>query len=187
MVDALQLQYWIEQAALFDNEEAYEKVFLHFNNNLYRLAFSFVRDEQVAEEIISDTFINLWKNRVKLLEIENLKVYLYISVKNLCIRHLSRNKSRIDFGFDDVFLEHAASTSHTPESLMVSEEMLKSLERAIENLPPKCRLIFKMVREDGLKYKEIAQILNISVKTIDAQMAIATKRVVQSLGCLIRE
>lgn len=187
MEDELQLQYWVEQVALFSDEVAYEKIFLHFNDRLYHIAFSFVKDEQVAEEVVSDTFINLWRNRIRLLEIENLKVYLYVSVKNLSIKYLSRNKPRIDFSLNDILLEHVADTSQNPEDLMVSKEMFKSIHTAIENLPPKCRLIFKLVREDGLKYKEIAQILNISVKTIDAQMAIAGKRVIQSLSFLIRK
>ena len=187
MQDELQLQYCIEQVALFNDQVAYEKIFLHFNNGLYHLAFSFVKDEQVAEEIVSDTFINLWSNRMRLLEIENLKVYLYVSVKNLSIRHLSRSKPQAGFGLNDLLLQHVAGTARTPEELMVSKEVLKQIEAAIEALPPKCRLIFKLVREDGLKYKEIAQILNISVKTINAQMAIAGKRIVQSLAFVIKK
>lgn len=74
-----------------------------------------------------------------------------------------------------------------PEDILVSKAMLQSLHAAIDELPPKCKLIFKLVREDGLRYKEIAQILNISVKTIDAQMAIATKRIVQSLSLIIQK
>ncbi|MFT3749717.1 MAG: sigma-70 family RNA polymerase sigma factor [Agriterribacter sp.] len=70
---------------------------------------------------------------------------------------------------------------------MVSKEVLKYIHQAVENLPPKCRLIFKLVREDGLKYKEIAQVLNISVKTIDAQMAIAAKKITQSLSFLLEK
>ena len=187
MQNELQLQYWVEQVALFNDQAAYEKIFLHFNDGLYHLAFSFVKDEQVAEEIISDTFINLWRNRMRLLEIENLKVYLYVSVKNLSIKYLSRNKLRVDFDLNDIILQHVAATSQNPEDLMVSKEVLKSIHMAIDNLPPKCRLIFKLVREDGLKYKEIAQILNLYVKTIDAQMAIAGKRIVQSLSFLIHK
>lgn len=187
MSDALQLQYWIEQVALFDDQAAYEKIFLHYNDGLYRFAFSFVKDRQVAEEVISDVFISLWGNRLKLPEIENLKVYLYISVKNRCIKYLSRNKSRLYFSIDDLFLQHVAGTARSPEEMMVSQEILRSIEAAIDALPPKCKVIFRMVREDGLKYKDIAQILNISVKTIDAQMAIATKRIVESLRFLVEK
>lgn len=187
MPNELNIQYWVERVALFNDHMAYEKIFLHFNDGLYHLAFSFVKNEQIAEEIVSDAFINLWRNRLKLLEIENLKVYLYVSVKNLSIRHLSQNRSRVDFGLDDLQLQQVAGTTCTPEDLMVSKEVLNSIHGAIENLPARCKLIFKMARVDGLKYKEISQILNISIKTIDAQMAIATKRILQTINILLRK
>ena len=187
MQDELQIKYWTERVALFNDEAAYEKLFVHFNDALFNLAVCFVKDEAVAEEIVSDTFINLWRNRSRLPEIENLKVYLYVSVTNLCIKHLTRNKQLADFNLNDLHLEKVAATSRSPEEMMVSKEMLKYIQEAIENLPPRCRLIFKLVREDGLKYREIAQILNISIKTIDAQMAIAAKKVMQSLSFLLKK
>lgn len=187
MQNELQIQYWVEQVALFNDQAAYEKIFLHFYDGLYTLARSFVKDEQIAEEIVSDSFINLWKNRMRLLEIENLKVYLYVSVKNLSIRFLSRNRSQPDFSLNDIFLPQMADSCLNPEDILISKSMLATLRKTIEELPPRCKLIFKLVREDGLKYKEIAQILNLSVKTIDAQMAIATKRIVQSLSLTIKK
>lgn len=187
MQNELQIQYWIERIALFNDEDAYEKMFFHYNDALFNLAVCFVKEEAVAEEIVSDTFINIWRNRSRLPEIENLKIYLYVSVKNFCIKHLTRNKQVNDFSMDDLLLENVAATSRSPEDLMVSKEVLKYLHQAVENLPPKCRLIFKLVREDGLKYKEIAQLLNISIKTIDAQMAIAAKKITQSLSFLLEK
>lgn len=187
MQNELQIQYWVERVALFNDEAAYEKVFFHYNDALFNLAVCFVKNETVAEEIVSDTFVNVWRNRSRLLEIENLKVYLYVSVKNLCIKHLTRNKNVDDFNLNDLLLNNIAATSRSPEDLMVSKEVLKYIHQAVENLPPKCRLIFKLVREDGLKYKEIAQVLNISVKTIDAQMAIAAKKITQSLSFLLEK
>jgi len=187
MQDELQLQYWIERVALFNDEAAYEKLFLYFNDALSNLAVCFVKDETIAEEIVSDAFINLWRNRSRLPEIENLRVYLYVSVKNLCIKHLTRHKQLKDFNLNDLHLEKVADTSRSPEEMMVSKEMLKYIREAIDDLPPRCRLIFKLVREDGLKYREIAQILHISVKTIDAQMAIAAKKIMQSISLLLKK
>lgn len=187
MQDQLQLQYWVERVALFNDEAAYEKLFFHFNDALFNLAICFVKNKETAEEIVSDTFINLWRNRSRLPEIENLKVYLYVSVKNLCIKHITRNSAFEDFNLDELHLDTVAGTSFSPEDLFVSKEVLNYIHAAIESLPPRCRLIFKLVREDGLKYKEISQILNISVKTIDAQMAIAAKKITQSLSFLLKK
>ena len=69
-----------------------------------------------------------------------------------------------------------------PQDLMITAEMMQRMHKAIEALPPRCKMIFKLIREDGLKYKEVAEILNISVNTIDAQMAIAVKRICMALN-----
>ncbi len=181
MREDMQIHYWIERVALFNDEAAFKELFLHYNGQLFNLAHSFVGSEQVAEEIISDSFMNLWRNRSRLIEIENLTVYLYVSVKNLSIRYLTRNKAKGHLVIDELLLANVPTSTQTPDQLMVSKEVVRTIENAIEDLPPKCKLIFKLVREDGLKYKEIAQILNISVKTIDAQMAIAGKRIMLAI------
>lgn len=181
MQEHLDIQYWMERVALFNDESAFEKIFLHYNADLYRLAFSFVRSKEISEEIISDTFVNIWRNRARLLEIDNLKLYLYVSVKNLSIKYLSRNKTGHLISLDEIIINSSAASVITPEDQLVSKEITKIIEEAISSLPPKCRLIFRLVREHGLKYREVSQLLNISVKTIDAQMAIAAKRVSQSI------
>jgi RNA polymerase sigma-70 factor (ECF subfamily) len=64
---------------------------------------------------------------------------------------------------------------------MITAEMMTRMRQAIDSLPPRCKIIFKLIREDGLKYKEVAEILNISVNTIDVQMAIAVKKICMAL------
>ena len=187
MQEHLNIQYWIERVTLFNDESAFEKIFIHYNDDLFRLAFSFVRSKEIAEEIISDTFVNIWRNRSRLLEIENIKLYLYVSVKNLSIKSLSRNKTENLISLDEIIINSSSAPVATPEDQLVSKEITKVIEKAINDLPPKCRLIFRLVREHGLKYKEVSQLLNLSVKTIDAQMAIAAKRVSQSIRLQLPE
>jgi RNA polymerase sigma-70 factor (family 1) len=181
MRDNIQLQYWLEQIALFNDEASFEQLFLHYNGRLFHLANSFVKMEEAAEEIVSDVFVNVWRNRSRLLEIENIDVYLYVAIKNLSLKQIGKHTAQSTFSIDDLHFDHLQSTCLTPEEMLVSKEILNRIYQAIESLPPKCRLIFKLVREDGLRYKDISQILNISVKTIDAQMAIAAKKVTQTL------
>ena len=68
-----------------------------------------------------------------------------------------------------------------PYDLMITSEMMARMQQVIETLPPRCKMIFKLIREDGLRYKEVAEILNISVNTIDVQMAIAIKKICLAL------
>jgi RNA polymerase sigma-70 factor (ECF subfamily) len=181
MEEQFNLDYLVERVALFSDEQAFEKIFFFFNDDLFNLAFSLLRSKEQAEEIISDTFVNVWRNRSRLPEIGNIKVYLFVAVKNLCITHLSRNKQKNIVTLDDAAENLAVAGVRNPEEMFMSKQMLQDLQAAIAALPPKCRLIFKLAREDGFRYKEIAQILNISVRTVDAQMAIAAKRIARAI------
>ena len=87
-----------------------------------------------------------------------------------------QQKKRYSFSLDEVLVE-LKSIHFDPEQLMITAEMVKRIHQAIQQLPPKCRLIFKLVKEDGLKYREVAELLHLSVKTIEAQMAIALRRI----------
>jgi len=75
------------------------------------------------------------------------------------------------------FFSVQLSDNNSPEKTLINSEMLKKINAAIDQLPPRCKMVFKLVREDGLSYKEVGAILNISPKTVDAQMMIAVKQV----------
>jgi RNA polymerase sigma-70 factor (ECF subfamily) len=152
-----------------------------FGKKLEQFAMSLVRSKELAEEIVEDVFVKLWCNRQSLPNVGNLTVYLYVAVKNQSLNSLSRKAAElITTPYDqlDITISH---TRTDPYQQLVSSEMMKRMQAAIDALPPRCKMIFKLVREDGLKYKEVASILNISVNTIDVQMAIAVKRIAASL------
>lgn len=77
----------------------------------------------------------------------------------------------------DDWLVQLNSIYFDPEKLMITEEVFRQIRQAVNDLPPRCRLIFKLIKEDGLRYKEVAEILHLSIKTVEAQMAIALRRV----------
>lgn len=149
-------------------------------NPLVNFSTSFVQQKEIAEEIVSDILINLWEKRKELERIENLRVYLYISTRNQSLKHLVKQKKINSVNLDELDVNLNVSNLN-PESLLISKEMIQKLETAIHQLPPKCKMIFQLIKEDGLKYKEIANILNISVKTIDNQLAIALQKISKSL------
>ncbi len=171
--------------ALFNDEPAYKQLFFLFYNPLKRFACSFLHSRESSEEIVSDVFIKLWEKRKTLAEIENLRVYLYISTKNTALNYLDKQKRLPFTGFTDTEMEFP-STALNPEEQMITAEMMKQIRNAVNALPPRCRLVFKLVREDGLPYKEVADILNISIKTIDNQLAIALKKISLSVHVKMR-
>lgn len=170
------------QTRIADNDEtAFTQLYLHFGKKLIHFSVSLVRSKEIAEEIVEDVFVKLWANRSHITEIENLTVYLYVAVKNRSLNVLSQKaKELVSASFDylDTTVDEFAAD---PYDLMITAEMMGRMHHAIESLPPRCKMIFKLIREDGLRYKEVGDILNISVNTIDAQMAIAVKKICMAL------
>jgi RNA polymerase sigma-70 factor (ECF subfamily) len=163
------------------DEAAFTQLYLHYGKKLIQFAVSLIRSREIAEELVEDVFVKLWSNRERIREIDNLTVYLYVSVKNKALNALSSKAHELiaaPFDYLDTVMDEFAPD---PYNLMITVEMMTRMREAIESLPPRCKLIFKLVREDGLKYKEVAEILNISVNTIDVQMAIAVKKICTSL------
>jgi RNA polymerase sigma-70 factor (ECF subfamily) len=167
--------------ALYDDETAYKELFSLFYKPLQQFAFTFTRSPEMSEEIVSDVFISIWQRRRQLEEIENLKVYLYISTKNAALKYLLKQQKEVAISIDNLHVE-LESQYNDPEQLMMTAEMLARAEQAISDLPPRCKLVFKLIKEDGLRYKEVAEILGISVKTIDNQLAIALQKIGKAIN-----
>lgn len=181
MLSAFDIRINQERLSVFDDQDAYKKLFYHFYERLKRFAKGIVRDDATAEDIVAECFLILWNSRAKLTEVENLNSYLYIITKNIAIKELGKARKINSFSIADIELDFCSVTEKTPEDYLLNNELLRHLDNAVEALPPKCKLIYKLVKKEGLRYKEIASILNISVKTIDAQMAIASRRITQSI------
>lgn len=165
-----------------NNEAAFAKLYALYFKRLIVFSTSIVQSKEMAEEVVEDVFVKIWSKRGSLSKIDNISVYLYVAIKNQSLSKLS-NKARelITAPFDD--LSPSVEAIHQdPHSVLITSEMLNRVNDVIETLPPRCKMIFKLIREDGLRYKEVAAILNISVNTIDAQMAIAIKRICQAMG-----
>jgi RNA polymerase sigma-70 factor (family 1) len=164
-----------------NDETAFTQLYLHFGKKLIHFSVSLVRSKEIAEEIVEDVFVKLWANRNHISEIENMTVYLYVAVKNKSLNALSQKAKELvaaSFDYLDTTVDEFAAD---PYDLMITAEMMDRMHQAIESLPPRCKMIFKLVREDGLRYKEVGDILNISINTIDAQMAIAVKKICTAL------
>jgi len=166
--------------ALYDDEPAYKEVFFTYYTPLLRFAQTFV-DRQCAEEIVSDVMMKIWEKRKDLTSITNLRVYLYISTKNTALNYLSKQK-KVEIVSIDLLNIDFPSNMLNPEQLMISAEMMRRINNAINALPSRCKLVFKLVKEDGLPYKEVADILDISIKTIDNQLAIALRKISEAIN-----
>ena len=172
--------------ALYDDEIAYRQLFYLFYKPLLHFTGSFISSREVSEEIVSDVFIKIWQNRKHVDEIKNLRIYLYVSAKNNTLRYLHSQQKLSAIGLDELDVE-LQNNCQDPEELMITAEMMIKIDRAIDSLPPRCKMVYKLIREDRLKYKEVAQILDISVKTIDNQLAIALKKIAGAMQFDLRQ
>src|SRR5690625_2416797 len=170
--DIKELQYFLSE---YEDQQAFEKLYLHFYKRLMSFAISFTKEATSAEEIVEDVFIKLWERREKAASIRDLKVYLFVAVRNRSLNFIEW-KSRTAVSFFEYFPDNIHVCQNNPESLLMTREMASRINQAIEQLPPKCKMIFKLVREEKLKYKEVAEILDISPRTVDTQMTIAMKK-----------
>ena len=171
-----ELQSWVAQIASSADQQAFKRLFLHFYDYLFYFSNSFVKSREAAEEIVQDVFVSLWKKRETLPRIDNLRVYLYVSVRNLSVNYLRRSGFHYDHDLNQLDVSCVGAPS-TPEELMVATEVSQRINRSVAELPPRCRLVYKLVKEDGLRYREVAEILHISPRTVENQIGTALRKI----------
>ena len=164
-----------------DDQGAYKELFKLYYQRLFQFAYGITRSKESAEEIVSDVFLKIWMKRKSLGDIRNKHLYLYVSTKNQSINYLIKNKKGNTFSLDECLVEFQ-SIYFDPEQLLITAEILRRIQASINQLTKQCRLIFKLVKEDGLRYKEVAELLDLSVKTVENQMAVALRKLEHSIG-----
>ena len=175
-----------KRIALSEDMKAYKELYLVMFDSLFHFSYSFVKSKQVAQEIVSDVFIKLWQIRSQLNTVDNLKPYLFGIAKNLSLSYLARASKNLSIQLDDIDLDEINMESliefKNPEDSFISKEIINQVIQAIRDLPPQCQLIFSLVKVEGLKYKEVARLLNISAFTVRNQVAIAVKKIEETLS-----
>ncbi len=180
MLDKEKLETLKYEIALYESQSAYKAFFDLCFLPLVRYAFTYIKTRESAEEIASDVLLNVWRNRQTLDKIQDFKLYLYIGTRNTALNYLKKENRHATFDLDEASIWLKADDV-TPEQLAISFETYQKINKAIKQLPPRCQMIYKLIKEDGLKYKEAAELLHLSLKTIEAQMGIAMKKLHEAL------
>lgn len=161
----------ILERTISTDDQAFELLFRKYYVRLCGFANKFTGNTAESEEIVQDVFLNIWKKRERLKLDNDIKPYLFKSVQNLCYNFLEHRKVIDNYcAVIELVYKNQAEDFNTYESVLYGEFKNKA-DQAIESLPQQCKTIFKMSREEGMKYTEIAAKLGLSVKTIETQMS----------------
>ncbi len=161
-----------------NDQRSFEKLFQLYFSKLYRFAYTFLKDREVAEEVIEDVFVKVWQNRRKLIAIKDINLYLYAAVKNQCLNKIKQNKSRQNL---NRFFPKEQVDLIDPEKKLLIDELKAEIRDAVDLLPPKCKMTFKLLKEEHISYKDAAVLLGVSPKTIEAQMNTAIRKIGHAL------
>lgn len=156
-----------------DDSIAFEALYDRYWKKLYYQAARKTNSLEDAQEIVQNIFASLWLRRHQLQIESNLASYLAVAVKYKIFKYLAQQYKKEAFRKDTAWIDFDNST----QDWLQFEELRVRLEQLISELPEKCQLIFKLSREDGLTYKQIAERMNISVKTVETQLSRALKKI----------
>lgn len=155
------------------SESAFEMLFRTYYRPLCQYAYSFLNDRDEAEEVVQSAFINIWDKRSQVEIQSSVKAYLYRVVRNSCLNVIKHEKVKQQHVAHEMV--HAESTYEGVSQSVISSELEERIADAMKALPEQCRLVFQLSRFEELKYSEIADQLNISVKTVENQIGKALK------------
>jgi len=155
------------------NESAFEMTFRSYYQPLCRYAYSFLEDKEEAEEVVQSAFITFWEKR-KSLDIQtSLKSYLYRMVRNACLNVIKHEKVKQQHVAHEMAVTDSSYESVSQK--VYATELESKISEAMKALPEQCRLVFQLSRFEELKYQEIADQLQISVKTVENHMGKALR------------
>ena len=180
-IAAARLRFLQTRIARFEDQQAYKELFLTLYPPLFKFISGIVKSKPAAEEIISDVFIKIWEKRQDLELIVNIRVYCYVIAKNLSLNFLEKQRKTTTLNIED-FSDSLSELYINPEQLMITSEMADRINLAVDSLPARCKMIFTLIKENDFKYKEVAEIMNISPKTVENQLAIALKKISVSIN-----
>jgi RNA polymerase sigma-70 factor (ECF subfamily) len=165
------------------DEQAFEQLFKEYYFPLSRFAWRYVKSKAVAEELVQDVFTVIWEEQAGWQPTGSMRTYLYQMVKSQSIDYLRHRQ--VQRKYDPQWMEEQAQPPIYFEDSSEKKQLQEAIKREIETLPPRSKMAFKLHRYDGLTYKEIAEVMDISVKTVESQMSRTLKRLRERLSHLL--
>ncbi|WP_426789376.1 RNA polymerase sigma-70 factor [Sphingobacterium sp. WOUb80] len=156
------------------DKQAFNEFYSCYASRFLNFATQMLADTDTAEEVVSDLFVQIWTKRAIIREIQKPQLYLYKSLKNGCLNEIRKNVYASQ-SIDNELEERTATQAPDPLHVLIDKELHAILTEAVNSLPMQRKVIFTLIREDGLKQKEVAELLDISLRTVENQLYRAIK------------
>jgi RNA polymerase sigma-70 factor (family 1) len=175
-MDPIRLNYLLKNIVERNDERSFSLFFDHYHTRLIRLSLLFVPRFDQAEEVVADVFLKLLRKKESLLSIQNFEGYLFKMVKHESLTYIKNKKKRNSGNvLVDNIQDYLVIDQNDPEKKMINSDLGLLLHRVIEQLPTKRGLVFKMVKDEHMSYKEVGEILEISERTVEVHLKLAIK------------
>lgn len=163
-----------------DNKSWFKFILHAYRDKVLHFISLYVSDARDREELAADVFVTLWNKRREREKIKNIENYLFILARNASLNHLRKNKTKYAEAENET-MDRFYNTEFNPESIFITRETIDTLDSAINQLPVKTKAAFQLVRLNKMKYKDAAEVLGVSVKTIEKQVASAVAKLKEIL------
>jgi RNA polymerase sigma-70 factor (ECF subfamily) len=155
------------------SDKGFEALFKGLYADLYRYAMNLLNDDMQADEVVQETFLKLWEQRLQLTIETSVQAYLYRAVHNRIMNLF--NHEQVKDRYKQTVQQAHRDAAHTPIQYLQASELAQKIEMALKKVPEKCSLVFQLSRQEELSYKDIASKLGLSVKTVENQISKALK------------
>ena len=157
------------------DKQAFDTFFDRYYAKLVQFAGIFVHDEPQAEDIVADVLTRMLVHRERVFRLPHIEAYLYASVKNRALSSLKKQERVTYFSQQLPPLTHAAPVVASPYEVLVTQELHRLIDKTIQALPPKRRMVFQLLREEDLSYRQVADLMEISERTVEVHLRLAIK------------
>lgn len=182
-MDNQELNRLLEKVVKENCRRSFDRIFDYYYPKLVDFADLYLESRESAEEIASDVLLKLFVKRQFWLFVDKPEAYLYKAVKNLSISHLRKAKKAFHLTNlqEKPEVYKVIEPEASPEKKLIEEEFYRALLKIVEGMPPRRKMIFKLIKQEGKSYKEVSMLLNISVKTVEVHMGLAISHIRTSL------
>ena len=175
--DQVDLHHLLYRIAELDERKAFSIFFRKYHTKMLLLAHVFVASPPAAEDVVSEVMIKLLRQRKKTFRKKNFLGFLYTCIKNQSLDYIRKNKKHRHISLNKDNMDFLVQHKSNPCNDLAGKEFQEIIFDCIEHLPPRRKLVFKLIKDDELSYKQVAALLDISVRTVEVQLRLAMRHV----------